>query len=150
MPPAPRASRSLVARWAAGLAACALALAAPLTGSVPPATAAEAAAPVADSGTDAGGDAQAAQDEALADSPHVVLDEVTPWLDRDGAVTVTGRIVNPTASDFAPTQLSVVRSASRMSMRDDVSRWVDQQTSAHLLVSSDQSTQQPTPEPDSH
>ena len=158
MPPAPRASRSLVARWAAGLAACALALAAPLTGSVPPAsaTAAEAAAPVADSGTDPGGDAPATRDGATPgtrdgatpDTPHVVLDEVTPWLDRDGAVTVTGRIVNPTASDFAPTQLSVVRSASRMSMRDDVSRWVDQQTSAHLLVSSDQSTQQPTPEPD--
>lgn len=161
MPPAPRASRSLVARWATGLAACALALAAPLTGSVPPASATAAvsadpqaaapvvaAAPVADSGTDPGGDAPATQDGATPDTPHVVLDEVTPWLDRDGAVTVTGRIVNPTASDFTPTRLSVVRSASRMSMRDDVSQWVDQQTSAHLLVSSDQSTQQPTPEPD--
>jgi hypothetical protein len=150
VPPAPRASRSLVARWAAGLAACALALTAPLTGSVPPAsaTAAEAAAPVADSGTDPGGDAPATQDGATPDTPHVVLDEVTPWLDRDGAVTVTGRIVNPTASDFAPTQLSVVRSASRMSMRDDVGRWVEQQTSAHLLVSADRNTQQPTPEPD--
>lgn len=161
MPPAPRAFPSLAARWAAGLAACALTLAAPLTGSVPPASATAAvsadpqaaapvvaAAPVADSGTDPGGDAPATQDGATPDTPHVVLDEVTPWLDRDGAVTVTGRIVNPTAADFTPTRLSVVRSASRMSMRDDVSQWVDQQTSAHLLVSSDQSTQQPTPEPD--
>ena len=158
MPHASRArtSRSPVARWAAGLAACALTMAAPLTGWVPAAVANTAVTEGPEDGgppppawVAAASDATASPNESAApDTPHVVLDEVTPWLDEDGAVTLSGRIVNPTAQDFAPSGLSVVRSSSRMSMRDDVNRWGDQQTGAQLLVSAGQEVPEPDPEPD--
>ncbi|GAA4509921.1 hypothetical protein GCM10023159_11720 [Brevibacterium yomogidense] len=107
-----------------------LALGAQLGASGPVAVAQQADAPAPDSA------AEAPTTDPTA-SPHVVLDEVTPWLDQEGALTVTGRIVNPTADDFAPASVSVVRSSTRMSMRDDVNRWVDRQRSTLLLASSD-------------
>ena len=125
-----RTPRPVLTRWAAGAAACALAL-----------------TPLA-RGTDAG--AQQLPDSAAeaptADptaSPHVVLDEVSPWMERDGALTVTGHIVNPTSADFSPSRVELARSSNRMAMRDDVSNWVDQQTATVLLASSDDEPPEP-------
>ena len=126
-----RTPRSLLARWAAGVSACALALGAQLGAAGPATVAQQADVPAADT------PAAEAPTPDPTSSPHVVLDEVTPWLDQDGTLTVTGRVVNPTADDFAPASVSVVRSSNRMSMRDDVSRWVDRQRSTLLLASSD-------------
>ena len=119
-----RTPRSVLARWAAGAAACALALT-PLAW-----------------GTDVRAQqlpdppAEAPAEDPTA-SPRVVIDEVSPWMERDGALTVTGRIVNPTSADFSPSRVELVRSSNRLAMRDDVSAWVDQQTATVLLASSD-------------
>jgi len=130
-----RTSRSLLARWAAGAAACALAVS-------PLASGTDAAAAPAQQGPDAPAEDRA-DDPSTA--PHIVLEDVSPWLERDGALTVTGRIVNPTSADFAPTRVDLVRSSNRMAMRDDVSDWVDRQTSTVLLATSDDD---PTAQPD--
>ncbi len=117
-------------RWAAGAAACALAL-------TPLAFGADAGAqptpdPLAEAGT---ADTSA--------SPHIVLDEVSPWMERDGALTVTGRIVNPTSAEFTPSRVELVRSSNRMAMRDDVSDWVQEQAATVLLASSDDEPPEP-------
>src|SRR5699024_9975106 len=122
---------SLLARWAAGAAACALAVS-------PLASGTDAAAAPAQQGPDGPAEDRAdGQADDPSTAPHIVLEDVSPWLERDGALTVTGRIVNPTSADFAPTRVDLVRSSNRMAMRDDVSDWVDRQTSTVLLATSD-------------
>lgn len=139
MPSAPsrrtRTPRLVLARWAAGAAACALAL-------TPLARGTDAAA---QQQPDPAAEAPTAEPAA---SPHVTVDEVSPWMESDGALTVTGRVINPTSADFTPSSVEIVRSSNRMTMRDDVSDWVDQQTATVLLASSDDEPPEPADDPD--
>ncbi|SMY11941.1 DUF6049 family protein [Brevibacterium jeotgali] len=125
-----RRTRTPLVRWAAGAAACALAL-------TPLAWGTDARAQQL---PDAG--AEAPTEDPTA-SPRVVIDEVSPWMERDGALTVTGRIVNPTSADFSPSRVDLVRSSNRLAMRDDVNDWVEQQTATVLLASSDDEPPEP-------
>lgn len=140
--PRPRPARPLILRWTASLAASALALAAPLA--APPTVAAHS---VVAQGSSSAAEAPDTSAAPAPDAPHILVDDVTPWVEKDGALTVTGRIVNPTAHTFQPARVAVNRSASRLSIRDDVRRWAEQQASSQLLTSSDEEVPDPTDDP---
>ncbi|GAA2094826.1 hypothetical protein GCM10009823_14040 [Brevibacterium salitolerans] len=93
-----------------------------------------------DTGTQGTPEASAAADEDENEptgSVQVRIDSVSPWVDSDGALEVTGQVVNGTADPLAPESLTLSRSSQKISARTDIAAWTEDQDSPLLIASSE-------------
>lgn len=75
----------------------------------------------------------------------VVVDEITPWLDPDGALRVSGTVINRSDTDLRTPALELRMSTDRLDSRLQINRWSERGGRHRILAAS---TDTPPGDPD--